>query len=118
MSIWRVENDDDWFVVYKDGVHVSDSSNGDQMADVLTDAFYDANTRIAELEAERRWIPVSERLPEEDKRVVLYSHGVMAVGWGRYELDIWYWECWDDKWSSWDTPTHWMPLPEPPEVKQ
>ena len=77
--------------------------------------------RIAELEAERRWIPVSERLPEEDVRVLLYSHGVTAVtavGWIRkFEPDISEWECWDDKWSSWDTPTHWMPLPNPPEVK-
>ena len=51
MWTYRVENDDGWFIVYKDGVEVASSENGDRMADVLNDAFHDANARIAELEA-------------------------------------------------------------------
>ena len=51
MWTYRVEHDDGWFIVYKDGVEVASSENGDRMADVLNDAFHDANARIAELEA-------------------------------------------------------------------
>jgi hypothetical protein len=50
MSRWRIENDDGWFIVYKDGVEVASSENGDRMADVLNDAFHDANARISQLE--------------------------------------------------------------------
>ena len=66
---------------------------------------------ITVLEEERRWIPVSERLPEKDG----------------------YYLCYDDKYDQYfdalfrhgawapviynDVITHWMPLPEPPEVE-
>lgn len=38
--------------------------------------------RIAELEAERRWIPVGERLPEPEKRVLILTK---AEGWNSKE---------------------------------
>ncbi len=78
--------------------------------------------RIAELEAERRWIPVSERLPEDCERVLVrarnspqnlprrafytYRNGK----WVNDEVDI------DNVYSNLSV-THWMALPEPPEVK-
>lgn len=72
-------------------------------------------TYIAELEAERRWIPVSERLPEDGREVLVYEKGFIFLicrqngKWvnddsGAYWLDL-------------DNPTYWMPLPELPEVK-
>ena len=51
-----------------------------------------------------RWIPVEERLPEEGQVVLLYYGGdtdPIAVG----------------KYLGLGGVTHWMPLPEPPEVK-
>ena len=73
------------------------------------------NARIAELEAERRWIPVSERLPERDgfylvlenvNQVAGYYHWCKVFGWNT-----------DGGRTNIQSVTHWMPLPEPPEVK-
>ena len=72
------------------------------------------NARIAKLEAERRWIPVSERLPEDGEVVWLWDGNNLGMG---YYLVLS--GCFMDR----DTPlrrikpTHWMPLPEPQEVK-
>ena len=72
------------------------------------------SARIAELEAERRWIPVSERLPEDGEVVWLWDGNNLGMG---YYLVLS--GCFMDR----DTPlrrikpTHWMSLPTPPEVK-
>ena len=70
-----------------------------------------AAARIAELEAERRWIPVSERLPEEGHKVlVLLTDGAISIDL-IYGNDFLY-----ENWVG--DITHWMPLPEPPEVQE
>ncbi len=73
------------------------------------------NARIAELEAERRWIPVSERLPEDGEVVWLWDGNNLGMG---YYLVLS--GCFMDR----DTPlrrikpTHWMPLPGMPEAEE
>lgn len=59
-----------------------------------------------------RWIPVSERLPEDRVRVLGFD------GDRVFEAELfegqWIWV--SNKAHNWVV-THWMPLPEPPEVR-
>lgn len=72
--------------------------------------------RIAELEAAQRWIPVGERLPEAETRVLAATPtGYMEVDWRFSEPII---DCGFANFFSLDNVTHWMPLPEPPEEER
>ena len=69
---------------------------------------------IAELEAERRWIPVGERLPEPYEKVIALAKDCMNVDWVLPE-DLR--EVGKGAFARLYNVTHWMPLPEPPEVQ-
>jgi hypothetical protein len=59
------------------------------------------------------WIPVSERLPTDETVVLAWSGKRVAFGSmsdGQW-IDTLY------GWVIPNGPTHWMPLPKPPEVK-
>lgn len=83
------------------------------------------NERIAELEAERRWIPVSERLPEDGESVLIAVDSAFAPYCHVYEA---FHHSAATQWATanglyfhgveYARVTHWMPLPEPPEVKE
>jgi len=71
--------------------------------------------RVRELESEnarlkdaQRWIPVGERLPEEKQSVLALDRTGTAYHWE-------YSKCLSNIFVGYYT--HWMPLPEPPEVK-
>ena len=71
----------------------------------------------AELEEARRWIPVGERLPEENQQI-------LSTDGKEFYLDCYArWEgkdnppCFYDRLFLWAV-THWMPLPELPEVQE
>lgn len=68
-----------------------------------------AEKRVAELEAEMRWIPVTERLPEEKQEVIVITRNRFVCTWlytsKMAQLFARYW-------------THWMPYKLPKEVEE
>ena len=68
--------------------------------------------RIAKLEAEQRWIPVSERPLESGTFFVLLKNGEVTKDWTFIDGGRYYW------WNHGANITHWMPLPTPPEVQE
>lgn len=92
----------------------------DEVVDRVVATLEAQQGRIAELEAElkeeRRWIPVGERLPEDNSNVLAYLRIGEAgrIYPANYAKGVW----WDRLFSTpaTNTTTHWMPLPEPPEV--
>lgn len=71
---------------------------------------------------EPRWIPVEERLPEGSGAVLVAAHEFeFFLGEPFTDQAVWFdGEFWTGESPSAKYPfriTHWMPLPEPPEVK-
>ena len=66
------------------------------------------------LREKQRWIPVTERMPDDDATVLTYKNGILEVQ--KYEKGRNGWICNGWFWSMANV-THWMPLPEAPEVE-
>jgi hypothetical protein len=58
-----------------------------------------------------RWIPVSERLPQRGEKVLAFDPMMPIIQSARLTNEDW--EC---EGLDFLKPTHWMPLPEPPEA--
>lgn len=77
-------------------------------------------TQVEQLKREARWIPVTERLPDIGKDVLVMVH------WRDYSEDMMcYGRKYKTRWYLWNGElgellkgfdiTHWMPLPDPPK---
>lgn len=82
--------------------------------DAIGDAAYRVCAEfIGRLLSAQRWIPVSEKFPEE-KEIVLITFDE-RVEMGRMRGESWEW-LFESGWNYWvyvDNVTAWMPLPEP-----
>ena len=75
-------------------------------------------SRDPERERERlRWIPVTERLPGRNEIVIVRDGVRVSVGSYSPMMEDW-WSLSGSILRCSTTVTHWMPLPEPPEVEQ
>ena len=59
------------------------------------------------------WIPVSERLPENEEVLCINDYSFYMVGWLHCD-DVGNYICESDSENMFDV-THWMPLPVPPK---
>lgn len=72
--------------------------------------------RLEEDEKKPRWIPVTERLPEQGKRYLVIRYDYVTntpfvdILWHDAH-DLW----WNRLYKGQYAVTHWMPLPEPPK---
>ena len=92
-------------------------TNSQKMHELLLEAVTQLHTYIAELEAECRWIPVSERLPVDKKRYMTIVMNCFDGSRDVYRLRYYG----DGNWFSWTSEinvvTHWKEDPELPEVQ-
>lgn len=62
----------------------------------------------------QKWIPVTERLPENEGWYMVYTKNkgdhARKINKAQY-----YHHSWHGNGGRWDNVTHWMPLPEPPK---
>ena len=75
---------------------------------------YKAIQKLVE-SAQPKWISVEERLPEKDGTYIVFIHaqGVNLVDADQYTIgNGWY------EWGNHSGITHWMPLPQAPEVEK
>lgn len=67
------------------------------------------------------WISVKDRLPEVFDEVIVYFNGSISIAWRETEkrkrgIVGWHWDSQMSYPESLVNVTHWMPLPNPPEV--
>lgn len=99
-----------------------DGPHGDEFDKRAGIETFHAQLKSAEAGLRRAWVPCAERMPEEDVMVLFVAQAQICVGYFRTEYGV-RWDdllrvdmCGDcDHYSS-EQITHWMPLPEPPEV--
>jgi hypothetical protein len=61
-------------------------------------------------DAERGWIPADERVPEDDDNVLIFLRESEDIVIGYWDGSLWYFR------GDVVLVTHWMPLPDPPEL--
>ena len=98
---------------------------GQQTTDKVVRSFIarDIERRLSALQADARWIPVGERLPEDGTEVLIAVESVFEPHyhiWKAYHVShIPQWTADNGLYyhhtSNYESVTHWMPLPEAPK---
>ena len=116
-----------------DGVWTALCKYGNSPYRVVTQEIIDRlaayeDTGLAPVEVQQmRWIPVEERLPEENVTVLAFNADPHAEKYvlARYRTVVYlgcYWCQFDQEYDSWCAScwkvTHWMPLPQPPKEER
>ena len=84
-----------------------------EAAEAIEELSVVVRTQKAVLDKFPRWIPVSERLPEKEGSVLIFSElGGIAEGHYSHMYGVWVQYRWNVKGIK---VSHWMPLPEPPK---
>ena len=83
----------------------------EDVSEVYNDAI---NIAIEALQQEPKWIPVTERLPEEGLTVLILAENG-HIEFGQRDEDKWEWlaESIADYWTEAEEVIAWQPLPEP-----
>jgi hypothetical protein len=105
-DIQRCGEDFDDYEIY--GMRLPNSVSNDDVADHL----------IANGVTIQKWIPVTERLPEDNERVLVYhDDGMIRFGINKGGFaDVVSTHYLQNNHRTWfSRVTHWMPLPEPPK---
>ena len=78
--------------------------------EIPQDEYDRINSRIADLEEERRWRKCSEELPTENDYYLVTNGGFVDFEYGCYneQDEEWQWDH-NGKWQ------YWMPMPNPPK---
>lgn len=87
----------------------------DAIEELICEVADEHNARL-DAEGRQHWIPVEERLPEDLTRVIVFCEDGVSYGLCEHLIAD------DEEVVEWHdflhypiAPTHWMPLPEPPE---
>ena len=89
----------------------------ENLLDKAAEAIERLTAENAALREKQRWIPVTERMPEIGQKCLIANREIVVRGWLRPD-GVWKTGVSSDElWSKFSlhTPTHWMPLPEPPK---
>ena len=103
-------------VLFGNGIYMKRSYHGsdEPMCYVLFENYGLKVVELASITKVSDWIPCSERMPDIDVEVLVYFDGYIYIDSLYYDKNLKeYWWQGNDR-----LPTHWMPLPDMPEVKE
>lgn len=63
------------------------------------------------------WIETKDKFPKDGQRVIMIVDGVVIDGVNYWQEDHIFMNDCDQEWTEGEV-SHWMPLPEPPNVKE
>ena len=104
-----------WHDEYGNGVY---GKSSDLKVTTLSQVMFESvgciNVLTSELTLATDWVKCSERMPDIDVEVLVYFDGYIYIDSLYYDKNLkeYWWQ------GNCRLPTHWMPLPEMPEVKE